>query len=165
MVPLAAVKGLPGVYPVMAARMLLFARYFGVFSLFASSIYAAGLGVQRQGNIVFITAIAAMIIALGVPVDGIAWDGSLMMLCGYTSMLKLAEAGIALITAASFFISAYSRGSEEYIFIGIGSLLALWGRAVLLSADTWITPLPSMALLVAGTWIICAELHRVYLWL
>jgi hypothetical protein len=64
----------------------------------------------------------------------------------------------------SFFISAYTRGSREYIFIGIGSLMVFWGRAVLLSADTWITPLPGLLLLVGGTWIICVQLHRVYLW-
>jgi hypothetical protein len=165
MVPLAAVHKLPGIYLVMSYRGLLIARYFGVFSLFAASVYAAGLGEQKQGNIVFIIAIAAMIIALGVPVDGLAWDSSLMMISGYTSMLKMVEVGIALITAVSFFISAYSRGSREYIFIGIGSLLAFLGRSVLLTADTWITPLPGLALLAAGTWIICVQLHRVYLWL
>jgi hypothetical protein len=165
MTPLMVVKGLPGVYPAIASRILLFARYFGIFSLFAASVYAAGLGEHKQGNIVFIIIIAALVIALGVPIDGLAWVSSLMMICGYTSMLKMVEAGIALITAASFFISSYTRGSREYVFIGIGSLLALWGRSVLLSADTWITPFPGLALLAAGTWIICVQLHRVYLWL
>jgi hypothetical protein len=165
MVPLMTVNDLPGVYLVMASRVLLIARYFGVFSLFAASVYAAGLGEQKQGNIVFIIAIAAMIIALGVPVDGLAWDSTLMTVHGYASMLKMVEVGIVLITAASFFISAYSRGSKEYIFIGIGSLLAFLGRLILLTADTWITPLPGLALLAAGTWIICVQLHRVYLWL
>jgi hypothetical protein len=165
MVPLVAVNNLPNVYLVMSSRVLLIARYFGVFSLFAASVYAAGLGEQKQGNIVFIITIAAMVIALGTPVDGLAWDSSLMMVSGYTAMLKMVEVGIVLITAISFFISAYSRGSKEYIFIGIGSLLAFWGRAILLAADTWITPLPGLALLAAGTWIICVQLHRVYLWL
>ncbi|GHV27836.1 hypothetical protein AGMMS4952_10210 [Spirochaetia bacterium] len=165
MVPLVLVYNLPSVYLVMSTRVLLIARYFGLFSLLAASIYAAGLGEQKQGNIIFIIVIAAMIVALGVPVDSLAWDSSLMMVSGYTSMLKIVEAGIALIAAVSFFISAYSRGSNEYIFIGIGSLLAFLGRLTLLSADTWITPLPGMVLLAAGTWIICVQLHRVYLWL
>ncbi|GHV73237.1 hypothetical protein AGMMS49940_05390 [Spirochaetia bacterium] len=165
MVPLAAVNNLPGVYLVMASRVLLIARYCGVFSLFAASVYAAGLGEQKQGNIVFIILIAAMVIALGVSVDGLAWDSSLMMVSGYTTMLRMVEAGIVLITMISFFISAYSRGSREYVFIGIGSLLVFLGRSVLLTADTWITPLPGLALLATGTWLICVQLHRVYLWL
>jgi hypothetical protein len=165
MVPLRVIKDFPGFYLLLGSRIMLFARSFGIFSLFAASVYAAGLGEQKQGNIVFIISVAAMITALGVPIDSLTWDSSLMMLCGYTSMLRMMEAGIVLITMLSFFISAYSRGSREYIFIGIGSLLVFWGRAALLSADTWITPLPGLLLLVGGTWIICVQLHRVYLWL
>jgi hypothetical protein len=165
MVPLRALNALPTLYLVLGSRALLFARFFGIFSLFAASVYAAGLGEQKQGNIVFVIAIASMVIALGVPIDGLAWDSSLMMIRGYPSMLKMVEVGITLITMISFLISAYSRGSREYVFIGIGSCLVFIGRTMLLSADTWITPLPALFLLVGGTWIICVQLHHVYLWL
>jgi hypothetical protein len=165
MVPLMDVYDLSAFYPVLGSRILLFARFFGIFSLFAASVYAAGLGEQKQGNIVFIIAIAALVVALGAPIDGLAWDSSLMMIRGYPSMLKMVEGGIMLITMISFFISAYSRGSREYIFIGIGSFLVFWGRAMLLASDTWITPLPALLLLAGGTWISCVQLHHVYLWL
>jgi hypothetical protein len=164
-VPLMGVYDLPAFYPVLASRALLFARFFGIFSLFAASVYAAGLGEQKQENIVFIIAIAALIIALGAPIDGLAWDSSLVMIRGYPSMLKLVEAGTMVITMLSFFISSYSRGSREYIFIGIGAFLVFLGRAMLLASDTWITPLPALLLLTGGTWIICVQLHHVYLWL
>jgi hypothetical protein len=163
--PLRAVYDLPAFYLVLSSRILLFARFFGIFALFAASVYAAGLGEQKQGIIVFIIAIAALVVALGSPIDGLAWDSSLMMLRGYPSMLKMVEVGIMLITMISFFISAYSRGSREYIFIGIGSFLVFAGRAMLFSTDTWITPLPALLLLAGGTWISCVQLHRVYLWL
>jgi hypothetical protein len=163
--PLKAVYDLPSLYLILGARALLFARFFGIFSLFAASVYAAGLGEQKQGNIVFIVAIAALVVALGSPIDSLAWDSSLMMIHGYSSMLKMAEAGIMLITMISFFISAYSRGSKEYIFIGAGSLLVFLGRAMLFTSDTWITPLPALLLLAGGTWLSCVQLHYVYLWL
>jgi hypothetical protein len=165
MTPLRDVYDLPAFYPVLGSRILIFARFFGIFSLFAASVYAAGLGEQKQGNIVFIIAIAALVVALGVPIDGLAWDSSLMMLCGYPSMLKMVEVGTMLITMISFFISAWSRGSREYIFIGIGSFLVFWGRTMLLASDTWITPLPALLLLAGGAWINCVQLHHVYLWL
>jgi hypothetical protein len=165
MVPLKDVYNLPAFYAVLGSRTLLFARFFGIFSLFAASLYAAGLGEQKQGNIVFVIAIAALVVALGVPIDGLVWDSSLMMLRGYPSMLHMVEGGIMLITIISFFISAWSRGSREYVFIGIGSLLVFWGRAMLLASDTWITPLPALFLLAGGTWISCVQLHHVYLWL
>jgi hypothetical protein len=80
-------------------------------------------------------------------------------------MLKMVEGGIMLITMISFLISAYSRGSREYIFIGVGSFLVFLGRSMLFSTDTWITPLPALLLLAGGTWITCVQLHHVYLWL
>jgi hypothetical protein len=163
--PLKEVWEFPSLYLILGARTLLFARFFGIFSLFAASVYAAGLAEQKQGNIVFIVAIAALVIALGAPIDSLAWDSSLMLLHGYPSMLKMVEVGIMLITMISFLISAYSRGSREYIVIGLGSFLVFLGRSMLFSADTWITPLPALLLLAGGTWIICVQLHRVYLWL
>jgi hypothetical protein len=165
MAPLREVYDLPSLCLVISSRILLFSRYFGLFSLFAASVYAAGLEVQKQGNIVFIIALAALVISLGVPVDGLSWDSSLSVVSGYASMFRLVEIGIILITMVSFFVAAYARGTREYIPIGIGALLVCWGRNLLFSADTWLTPLPALGLLAAGTWIICVQLHRVYLWL
>jgi hypothetical protein len=165
MVPFRIAKELPTVYLIMTFRVLLFGRYFGMFSLFTASVYAAGLKPQKQGPSIFIIIIATLIIALGVPIDGFSWDSSLSMIYGYSSMFKLVEAGIILITAISFFISAYSRGAGEYVFIGIGSFLVCLGRTILLGADTWAAPFPGLLILAVGTWFICSYLHRVYLWL
>jgi hypothetical protein len=164
-VPLKEVYNLSAFYLIFSSRILLFGRFFGIFSLFAASVYAAGLAEQKQGNIVFIIAIAALVVALSVPIDGLAWDSSLVMLRGSPAMLKMVEAGTMLITTVSFLISAYTRGSREYIFIGLGSFLVFLGRAMLFSTDTWITPLPALLLLAGGTWVSCVQLHHVYLWL
>jgi hypothetical protein len=165
MIPLKITHEFPSVYLVMASRILLFGRYFGVFSLFATSVYAAGWDVQKQGYVAFIIVIASLLIALNIPIDGLSWDSSLTIIIGYREMLKLAEITIIFITTISFFVSAYSRDTKEYIFIGIGSFLVFLGRNILLNADTWITPLPGLVSLGAGTWFICTQLHRVYLWL
>jgi hypothetical protein len=86
------------------------------------------------------------------------------MIHGYASMFRLVEIGIILISTTSFFIAAYVRGTREYIFIGIGSLLVCLGRSILLTADTWAAPFPGLLILAAGTWFICNYLHRIYLW-
>jgi hypothetical protein len=39
------------------------------------------------------------------------------------------------------------------------------GRNILLSADTWVGAAAGPVCLVIGTWIICQNLHKVYLWL
>jgi hypothetical protein len=165
MVPLKAALEFSNEYLVMTARVLVFGRFFGLFSLFAAAICAAGLRMEKQQDVVFITATAALIIALGIPIDSLAWDSALNMVSGYASMFLVVEAGVILITMASFFVSAYMRGTKEFFFVGIGTFLAYLGRHILLNADTWITPLPGLAILSVGTWFICTRLHRVYLWL
>ncbi|MDR2019693.1 MAG: hypothetical protein LBQ14_02895 [Treponema sp.] len=165
MVPIRMKFELPGVFLVMAWRALLFGRYFGIFSLFAASVYAAGLQIQKQGSFIFVITAAALVIALGVPIDGLSWESNLSMISGYSSMFRLVETGIATITVISFFIAAHSRGSREYTFIGIGALLVYTGRYLLLTADTWVTPFPGLIILGLGTWFIANYLHRVYLWL
>jgi hypothetical protein len=164
-VPMQEVRKIPALYLLMASRVLLFGRFFGIFSLFAASVCAAGLEIQKQQNIVMIIAIITLVIILGIPIDVLTWDTSYCMINGFTSMFRMIEAGIFLITILSFLISAYTRGSREYIFIGIGSLLVFLGRNLLLTADTWITPFPGLLALIAGTWFICTYLHKVYLWL
>ncbi|QQO09560.1 DUF3631 domain-containing protein [Breznakiella homolactica] len=164
-VPLFSVLELPHVYLIMTGRVLYFGRYFGLLSLFAASVYAAGLDIQKQGTVILISFVITMLIAIGIPIDGLSWDTSFTVTTGYSSMFTLAEAGIGFITILSFFIAAYSRGSKEYTFIGIGSLLVYIGRNVLLTADTW-PPLPlAIAMLAAGTWLTCTRIHQVYLWL
>jgi hypothetical protein len=165
MTPLKLAREIPALYMAMASRFMLFGRYFGIFSLFAASVCAAGLEMQKQQNIIGVIVMVTLIIALRVPIDTLSWDSSFSMINGYRSMFRMIDTGVLLITMASFFMSAYSRGDREYISIGIGSLMVFAGRNILLGADTWISPLPGALLLALGTWFICTRLHKVYLWL
>ena len=149
---------------IMASRVLLFGRYLGLFSLLAASVYAAGLDIQKQQNIFLVISMAALIVAIRVPIDSLTWDSTLKMLNGYNHMFLIVERVILTITILTFFISAYIRGSRAYVFIGIGTLLMFLGRNILLNSDTWVTPIPGVLILSAGTWVVCARLHREYLW-
>jgi len=163
--PLGRVYEFPSLYQLTASRIILFSRYFGIFSLFTAGVFASGFKSQQQRNIIMIITVTTLIITLGVPIDTQAWDSSLNMINGYTSMFRLIEAGTFLLTIVSFFIAAWSRSSPEFVFIGAGSALAFLGRNILLNADTW-TGLPiGLLFLAAGTWLICTRLHKVYLWL
>jgi hypothetical protein len=164
-IPLRSAWELPGVYLIAAYRLLIFGRYFGLFSLFVAGVCASGLEIREPRNVILLILGATLIVALGIPVDSLSWDSTLCLISGYASMFRLVEICITLITMVSFFVSAYIRGAREYVFIGIGALLVSAGRSLLLTADTWATPLPGLAVLIVGTWFICNQLHRVYLWL
>jgi hypothetical protein len=165
MAPLQSAYNLPIFFLIAACRFMLFGRYFGVFSLLTASVYAAGLEIRQQSRVIMVIALVTSLFTLMVPVDGLSWDSTLAMLSAYPGMFRSVDLGVFLITCLSFFVSAYSRGSREYILIGTGSVLVFLGRRLLLGADTWITPFPALAILILGTWFICSQLHRVYLWL
>ena len=164
-IPFRMVYPFPAEYLVIASRVLLFGRHFGLFSLFAASVYASGLDSQNQSNIFSILGLTALFIALNVPIDSLVWDSTFMLWNGYRSMFYTLEIGILVVSMGTFFIAAHSRGSESYVLIGIGSFLALAGRNILINSDTLTTLVPGFVILVIGTWFICARLHKEYLWL
>jgi len=164
-IPFSKISLFPAEYLVAASRVLLFGRHFGLFSLFAASVYAAGLDSQNQFNIFIILGLAALFIALNVPIDSLVWDSTFVLWNGYTSMFFMLEIGILVVSVVTFFISAYSRGSISYVLIGVSAFFALTGRNILINSDTLITLVPGFVILVIGTWSICARLHKEYLWL
>ena len=164
-IPLNSVFPVSPLYLLMTSRVILFGRYFGIFSLFAAGIFAVGFEAQRQRNVVLMIVVITLIIALGVPVDIHNWDSGFNMISGYLSMSRLIEAGAFLLTAISFFIAAWLRSSREYVFVGVGTVLVFLGRVILLTADTWAGPATGPAILALGTWLICKKIHKIYLWL
>ena len=165
LLPLRLVFDIPLLYLLIASRVLIFSRYFSLFSLFAASICAAGLDVQNARNIILAIFIATSIITFGVPIDTQNWDTGLNMIKGYSSMFKLLEAAVFLATVISFFVAVKVRGSKEYAYIGLGAMAAMTGRYFLLTADNWVSPFPGILLLAFGIWFICSKLHKMHLWM
>jgi hypothetical protein len=163
--PLTRIVKSSGLYFLIASRVLLFGRFFGLFSLFTASIYASGPGVQKQRNIIAFITIAALMIAQGVPIDTLTWSTDFCMIQGFLSLFRMVETGVLLITIVSFLMASYSRGSRDFVYISIGAFLAFLGRNLLLTADTWPGPVAGIICLVSGTWFICTRLHKAYLWL
>jgi hypothetical protein len=163
--PLHLIYGFPSFYLLGASRLLLFARYFGIFSLFTASVCAAGLEVQKTRNVIMIMAIAVLLVVIGVPIDTLAWDTSFLMISGFTFLFKMMETTVFFTAVISFFVAAKVRESREYAHVGIGVALALAGRNTLIGTDNWAGPVLGILLLVFGTWYICSKLHRLHLWL
>ena len=164
-IPFRAAFPFSGLYLVGVSRVLFFGRYFGLLSLFAASIYAAGLQAQKQQSLFLMLAIVALVIAANVPVDSLSWDSAFRLMSGYRFMFDMVEIGIMVITVFTFMVTAYTRGSRRYISIGIGVFMLFVGRNTMFHSDTWISPIPGLALLAAGTWLVCSRLHQEYLWL
>jgi len=163
--PLYLVYNFPSFYLLLAARALLFARYFGLFSLFIASVCAAGFETQGTRNVILVIFIAVLFVILGVPIDTQSWDTAFNMINGYTSMLRLIEAVAFLTTVISFLVAAYIRSSPDYAYVGIGVIIAMIGKSILLGTDNWAGPVPGILLLSYGTFFLCSKLHKLHLWM
>ncbi|MCL2764532.1 MAG: hypothetical protein FWD40_04555 [Treponema sp.] len=163
--PLHFIMNFPSFYLLMAFKFLLFIRFFGIFSLFAAGLCAAGLEVQKTRNVIFVIVIAALVVTMGVPVDVLNWETSLNMVNGYSSIFRMIELTAFITTMISFFVAAKIRGSGEYTYIAIGVMFALAGRSILINADNWTGPVSGILLLSVGTWFLCSKLHKIHLWL
>ncbi|MCL2140042.1 MAG: hypothetical protein FWH41_11010 [Treponema sp.] len=163
-IPISLMYNIPSMYLLFASRIIIFSRYFGIFSLFAASVYAVGYQSRTQHTFIFIIIITTWIIALGIPVDTQTWDSSFNMIKGYSSMFKMIDIGVFLISTGSFFIAAWQRSNREFLFIGTGTVLVFIGRDILLNADNWLGMPIGLPCLAIGTWLICTYLHKIYLW-
>jgi hypothetical protein len=164
-IPLQRFYALPQAFPVAAERLELFGQFFGLLALFASSVYATGFKAQKQGTVFLAITLVALLFAIRIPVDPLAWDTSLRLNSGYRSMFRIIELVIVLLAVASYLVSARLRGSMEFVLIAGGVFLVFCGRIFLLGADTIYTPVPAFLCLVTGTWLVCKPLHRIYLWM
>jgi hypothetical protein len=164
-IPMQVVFLYPFFFKLSAARILLFARYLGIFSLFTAGICASGLEILKNRNIIITILIVVLLIVMDIPIDTQTWDTSFKMVNGYNNIFRMMEAIAFITTSVSFFAAAKIRDSKDYIFVGIGVALALTGRNILLETDNWAGPVPGILLLSLGTFIICSKLHKIHLWL
>jgi hypothetical protein len=163
--PLHLIYTFSSFYLYCAVRILFFARYFNVFSLFTASLCAAGLEIQKARNIIMAIFIGVIALTFGIPIDTESWDTSFNIVNGFAGIFRMIDIVIFFATVLTFFVAAKVRGSREYIYIGIGVALALSGRNILIGTDNWTGPVLGILLLSFGTWFICSKLHKIHLWL
>jgi hypothetical protein len=165
LLPLARERELPALFLIAAERVLIGGRYFGVFSLFAASVYASGFNAQKQKYAIIALIAVSFGLAVEIPLDGFSWDTALTLRNVYPSLFWSIEISVSAITLASFLISTLRRGTNSYFSISLGVFLIFLGRNCLLSADTWASPLLGIIALGWGTILVCTKLHTIYLWL
>jgi len=165
MLPLHFINNFPIIYLLGTSRALLFARYFGLFSLFIAGACAAGLEVHKTRNIILVLIIITVFIVLGIPIDAQTWDTSFKLASGYSFMFRMIETVTFIVSVLTFFVAAKVRDSREYFHVGVGIIFALAGRNILIGTDNWIGPVLGILFLSFGTWFICSKLHKIHLWL
>ncbi|MDR3325627.1 MAG: hypothetical protein LBS82_06570 [Spirochaetaceae bacterium] len=163
-IPLCQEFGLPGFLPGLSARALVFFRLFGMFSLFAASLFSAGLKIEKEENIIFPLVIITLFLSDCVPINTFTYDTSLFLANGYPVAFRAMDYAVMAFTALSFLYAAWKRSLKDYCFVGLGAFLAFLGRNILLDADLYALAACGFAFLAAGSGFICVYLRRIYLW-
>ncbi|MDR2098208.1 MAG: hypothetical protein LBP37_06780 [Spirochaetaceae bacterium] len=162
--PVKEALDLSGYIPVLAMRLVVFGRFYGLFALLAAGLYASGLKIQEEEALIFPIVIIALLFAFRIPLDTFNYDTSLYPVTGFQNILKTVNAAIVIMSIFSFASGAYTRGIHEYYFTALGILAAALGRTLLFMADTWLILFPGLVFLVFGTWLTGSQLRRIYLW-
>jgi hypothetical protein len=163
--PLQAAWELPGSFNEIAARILMFGRFFGLFSLFAASLCLSGLKSLKEENLIVGMMIISVLIAAKIPVNILEWDSSLTLVTGYTAIFKSLEIVVVILAMCGFFISTYKTKVLDYLHSGLGLLCAVIGRTFLIHGYNLISLILGVLFLGFGTWWTGFHIRRIYLWL
>lgn len=159
-----AAEGSTAFLQVAEARVLLFARYAGYLSLFASGLYAVGFRNEKLGTVVAVVLIISLGLALAMPINTGAYALTLELRSGYSALGSVLLGVVALVTTFNFFYASVYKTERTYRIIALGAAALIVGYKLITSF--W-HPLPlvaGFALLVAGTWLFVSRLHAYYLW-
>ncbi|MDR2601574.1 MAG: hypothetical protein LBC53_03875 [Spirochaetaceae bacterium] len=163
--PLKNIYMLSPFYLMTAERCLAFARLTGIFALFAAGLFASGIETKRKEIFLFPFCVAALIIAIRMPIDIYSFDTSLSSIFGFSKMFHAIEFVLAIITASSFFVGAYLTGSREYIPAGGGVVLLILGKTMLQTADALVLLIISILMIITGFYLFCNNLRKMYMWM
>ncbi|MDP3178840.1 MAG: hypothetical protein Q8M76_13120 [Spirochaetaceae bacterium] len=148
----------------LLTRILLFARYAGYLSLFASGLFAAGFRSEKLGTIGAVILAVSLGLASAMPINTGAFAPTLDLRPGYAAMNMAFYAIASVVTVANFLFAARSTGESSYRSVAMGAALFLIGHGIVISQwnPAWLAA--GFALLAAGAWIFTSRLHAYYLW-
>jgi hypothetical protein len=157
-------RGDPISLQVFASKALLFARFFGFFSLFASGLYASGFRQEKHGTILASIFIVAVGLSSSMPVNTGVFAPTLELKAGYGSLMEAIWIIVGLITVVNFLYAVRFTGEGSYRLVAIGCAAFLAGQRLLEYQWNPLYMLLGFALLAAGSWVFVARLHAYYLW-
>lgn len=163
--PLTIALELPRGYAIAATRVVYFGTISGVFSLFISSLYIAGVTYQKTGTALGIALLVAFALVYALPVDALELNPSLVHTVGEEMSVHLVMLVILLLTVLNTVYGAVGAQDREYavLLIGIGLLAA--GRQMIFFLATPITCIGGLTAIIAGTVVFAGKSRRMYLWL
>lgn len=151
-------------WQIAATKALLFVRYTGYLSLFASGLYAAGFRNEKLGTVCVVIMAISLGLAVAMPINTGSYAPTLELRAGYVELNTGLAFIVALITVVDFLYAAHSTGEGSYRMVALGAAVFLVGHNLLITQWNPIAMIAGFVLLAAGSWLFVARLHAYYLW-
>jgi hypothetical protein len=151
-------------WQIIATKILLFARYEGYLSLFASGLYAAGFRNEKLGTVAAIILAVSLGLAMAMPINTGSFAKTLELRAGYVELNTGLVLIVALVTVANYFYAAHLSGEASYRLVALGAAIFLVGHRLLTTQWNPFAMIAGFVLLVAGSWLFVSRLHAYYLW-
>jgi hypothetical protein len=159
-----AADGASATWQILATKALLFARYAGYLSLFASGLYAAGFRNEKLGSAAALILALSFALASAMPVNTGSFSATLELKPGYVDLNNAFALIVSLVTVANFLYAVRSTGEASYRFVALGCAGFLLGHRLLTTQWNPFLMVLGFALLAAGSWLFVSRLHAYYLW-
>jgi hypothetical protein len=151
-------------WQIVVTKALLFARYSGNLSLFASGLYAAGFRNEKLGTVVFAIQAIALGLATSMPINTGTFEPTLELQAGYALLNGGLALTVAIVTVANYLYAASSTGEASYRLVALGTALFLAGAQIIASRWNPLAIIVGFVLLAVGSWLYVSRLHSYYLW-
>ncbi|HUZ18805.1 MAG TPA: hypothetical protein VMV68_10480 [Spirochaetia bacterium] len=155
---------LPPYYGVVLTRVAYFGRFFGLFCLFVSGLYATGIDYQRFEVVLGISLLIAFTLAFTIPVNSQPPAERLVNGIGGADQILAAFFALELFSVLNFVLASTLKRSRNHLFMAAGLLLVVAGVDLLYFTASLAPAIAGAVLLAAGSFVFGNRTHEVYLW-
>lgn len=160
---LAAAGYLPAFFVSAVSRFDLFIHMSVLLTLFASSLFCAGISFSRLRLILVICGLIAAGFAVSSPMDETRMTGALIHLSANETPLSLLCLFLSLLTLINYGYAIYTKSTRNYPIMLLAIFLSIAGYEILYFFS-FAGVMAGTGLILAGTYLYAREVYSIYLW-
>ncbi len=164
LLPLVSTGYLTPSWGLTITRIVWFARFLGISSLLSISIFSSDMPFRRSGSILGIGALAAMGIAVMMPLDITQPLGNLLFLTGTKTALALVIVSIEILTVIALAGSAHIQHNSRYYFLTVSLMMVVLGTDLIFFLSTPLI-IPGAVFLLVGVIGFAGIIRKIYQWI
>ncbi len=152
-------------YGLLLSRGMLFFYSFGVFSIFAGSLFSAGLPYQRFSILLTILFGIALTFSTLVPLESTQLYTNLLYLPTQTIPAGMIFLTLEIFSVLNYIKAGFFYSNQDYFALALAVLLALAGYELLFFLATPGFIILGFFLLISGASLFINRTYTIYLWL